>query len=149
MCYFPRMISPILFQSLNDSVFYYMNIYIVIGVFTFVLLYTIWFKKWIVSSYLISVYLVTLLTSLTIEEIFPFFTDSREGSVIYVCALALFILPYIRNTPQIVCYNSPSLHKICMPCTPATNFHISLICFLTLKLSPFFSVDVLASALMF
>ena len=88
-----------------------MNIYIVIGVFTFVLLYTIWFKKWSISSYLISVYLVTLLTSLIIEEIFPFYTDSREGSIVYVCAMALFILPYIKNTPQIVCYNSPSLHK--------------------------------------
>lgn len=85
-----------------------MNIYIVIGIFSFLLFYTLWAKKWFISTYIIALYILTLLVALLIENIFPFYTDSKEGSIVYVGALMLLFLPYLRKAPEIVCNQGQS-----------------------------------------
>ena len=78
-----------------------MYIYYVIVFFAFLLLYSIIGKKWGISTFLIAVYLITLLVALLITNIFRFYTESKEASIVFSTALFLFFLPYLRRAPTI------------------------------------------------
>jgi oligosaccharide repeat unit polymerase len=76
-----------------------------------ILLYSILYKKWGISSYLIAVYLLTLIASLFITNIVDFYTESKEGSIVYVSALLLFFIPYLRSAPTINTTPNPHIIK--------------------------------------
>ena len=78
-----------------------MYIYYVLAFFVILLLYSILCKKWVISTYLISVYLLTLLVALAITSFFKFYTESKTGSIVFSTALLLFFLPYLKRAPII------------------------------------------------
>lgn len=78
-----------------------MCIYYVIGFFSVLLMYSIFAKKWAISTYIIVVYLLTLVTSLFITSIIEYETDSLNASMVYSTALFLFFQPFMRKTPEI------------------------------------------------
>ena len=77
--------------------------------FVGLLLYSVFYKKWGISTYIISVYLLTLVVSLLIESIFANYTDNKNASIIYATALFLFFQPYLRKTPIIKPLTNPYL----------------------------------------
>lgn len=76
-----------------------MYIYYVIAFFAALLFFSVIKKKWAVSTYIISIYLFTLIVALFIEAIFPFYEDSKKGAIYFVSGISLFILPYLRKAP--------------------------------------------------
>lgn len=77
-------------------------LYNVISFFAILLLYSFIKKKWAISTYIISIYLFTLVVALFIWEFFPLYSDSVKGATIFTSAISLFIFPYIRKEPQII-----------------------------------------------
>ena len=94
-----------------------MYIYYVIGLFVVLLLFSILKRKWAISTYVISIYLFSLIVALGIEAIFPIFGDSEKGSFIFASGICLFILPYIKQAPTIIGLTNPksikSLTELC------------------------------------
>lgn len=88
-----------------------MYIYYVIGFFAILLLYTVFTKKWGISTYLISVYLLTLITSLFITGIVKYYTESLNASIVYSTALFLFFQPFIRKAPELKPLSNPKVIK--------------------------------------
>lgn len=90
-----------------------MYIYYVIVFFAFLLFYSIFTKKWAISTYLIAIYILSLIVSLFISEFFPLYSDSQKGAIIFTSGISLFILPYIKKEPILVGIdNQISLKKI-------------------------------------
>ena len=92
-------------------------LYNVISFFAILLLYSFIKKKWAISTYIISIYLFTLVVALFIWEFFPLYSDSVKGATIFTSAISLFIFPYIRKEPQIIGlsnrYSRQRILKIC------------------------------------
>ena len=63
--------------------------------------------KWILSSYLFGLYLLTLFLSLFIHEFFPLYEDSKESALAFCIGISLFIFPYIRKRPLILAPKDP------------------------------------------
>ena len=94
-----------------------MYVYYVIAFFTLLLGYTIFRKKWGISSYLLTIYLFSLLVSLLIMEIVPFFQESKDGSIVFCSALAIFFFPFMKTAPEIKSDTNPlKVHKLISVC---------------------------------
>ena len=59
-------------------------------------------KKWAVSTYIIAIYLFSLIVTLFIEAIFPIYVDTAKGAIYFVSGISLFLLPYLRKAPVLI-----------------------------------------------
>ena len=104
----------------------------VIILFIILLAYSLLRKKWAIASYLLSVYLFTFLVALSIESIFPFYTDSKPAGLLFASAILFYIIPYFRAAPQIVPPNATKEYKI----IKATKIISFILLFLDLLIIP-------------
>lgn len=104
-----------------------MYIFYVIGYFVALLLFSKFKKKWVISTYIIAIYLFTLVVALTLGAIIPFFEDSKKGAFIFASGISLFVLPFLRNPPMIVGVDNPrSIKKLTDICVLISGFLVVL-----------------------
>ena len=89
-----------------------MHLIDVIILFSVLLVHSILKKKWTIVSYIISIYLFTLIVATMLESIFPSYTDSKQAGLIFVSAMLFYIIPYYRKSPTISPLNPASELRI-------------------------------------